>query len=234
MFSDGGGRSADIPPHVKHKFTDHREQPAGICNVYSSPDYAAGAKRKRTDEGAPHRVVDVWKNSDVRIGISGWTYPPWRGGTFYPKGWPQKRELEYASWQVNSIEINGSFYSLHRPESYQAWYNATPEGFLFSVKGGRFITHFKRLKEVETPLANFFGSSSSLRPQSEKRIGNRVKVALLPLAGGVYQSVRSERRFAFPNCLKNPANSGPVPTAKSPHQSESRLFPHYRVLGLLR
>ena len=109
--------------------------------------------------------------------------------------------------------------------------NATPEGFLFSVKGGRFITHFKRLKEVETPLANFFGSSSSLRPQSEKRIGNRVKVALLPLAGGVYQSVRSERRFAFPNCLKNPANSGPVPTAKSPHQSESRRFPHYRVLG---
>ena len=143
---------------MKHKFTYHREQPAGICNVYSSPDYAAGAKRKRTDEGAPRRVVDVWKNSDVRIGISGWTYPPWRGGTFYPKGWPQKRELEYASRQVNSIEINGSFYSLHRPESYQAWYNATPEGFLFSVKGGRFITHFKRLKDVETPLANFFAS----------------------------------------------------------------------------
>src|SRR6476620_12583901 len=96
--------------------------------------------------------------SQIRIGISGWTYPPWRGGTFYPKGWPQKRELEYASQQVNSIEINGSFYSLHRPESYQAWYNATPEGFLFSIKGGRFITHFKRLKDVETPLANFFAS----------------------------------------------------------------------------
>lgn len=120
--------------------------------MYSSPDHAGA------DAGAPHRVVDVWKNSDIRIGISGWTYPPWRGGTFYPKGWPQKRELEYASRQVNSIEINGSFYSLQRPESYQAWYNATPEGFLFSVKGGRFITHFKRLKDVETPLANFFAS----------------------------------------------------------------------------
>jgi uncharacterized protein YecE (DUF72 family) len=69
--------------------------------------------------------------SQIRIGISGWTYPPWRGGAFYPKGWPQKRELEYASHQVNSIEINGSFYSLQRPESYKAWHRATPDGFLF-------------------------------------------------------------------------------------------------------
>ena len=94
----------------------------------------------------------------VRIGISGWTYPPWRGGKFYPKKLPQKRELEYASRQVNSIEINGSFYSLQRPESYLAWYQATPEDFIFSVKAGRFITHIKRLKDVETPLANLFAS----------------------------------------------------------------------------
>ena len=94
----------------------------------------------------------------LRIGISGWTYPPWRGGTFYPAGWPQKRELEYASRQVNSIEINGTFYSLQRPESFAAWYEATPEDFVFAIKGGRFITHLKRLNEVETPLANFFAS----------------------------------------------------------------------------
>ena len=93
----------------------------------------------------------------IRIGISGWTYPPWRG-RFYPKGWPQHRELEYAARQVSSIEINGSFYSLQRPESYRAWYEATPEGFVFSIKGSRFITHMKRLKDVETPLANFFAS----------------------------------------------------------------------------
>jgi len=92
-----------------------------------------------------------------RIGISGWTYPPWRG-VFFPKGWPQKRELEYASRQVNSIEINGSFYSLQRPTSYPAWYAATPDDFIFAVKAGRFITHIKRLKNVETPLANFFAS----------------------------------------------------------------------------
>src|SRR3989442_2828273 len=93
----------------------------------------------------------------IRVGISGWTYPPWRG-VFFPKKWPQTRELGYASRQVNSIEINGSFYSLQRPASYRAWYEARPDGFVFAVKAGRFITHIKRLKNVETPLANFFAS----------------------------------------------------------------------------
>jgi uncharacterized protein YecE (DUF72 family) len=93
----------------------------------------------------------------TRIGISGWTYGPWRG-TFYPPKWPQKRELECASRQVNSIEINGSFYSLQTPKSYQTWYAQTPEDFVFSVKGGRYITHMKKLKDVRTPLANFLAS----------------------------------------------------------------------------
>jgi uncharacterized protein YecE (DUF72 family) len=95
--------------------------------------------------------------SDLRIGISGWTYGPWRG-TFYPKGLTQKRELAYASRQLNSIEINGSFYSLQRPSSYELWRDQTPEGFVFAVKAGRFITHMKKLKGVETALANFFAS----------------------------------------------------------------------------
>ena len=95
--------------------------------------------------------------STIRIGISGWRYPPWRG-VFYPEGLAQKRELEFASRQVSSIEINGSFYSLQRPSSYRRWYRATPEGFCFSVKGARYVTHILRLKEVQTPLANFFAS----------------------------------------------------------------------------
>jgi uncharacterized protein YecE (DUF72 family) len=95
--------------------------------------------------------------ADVRIGISGWRYPPWRG-TFYPKGLTQARELEYASGRLNSIEINGSFYALQRPESFRRWAEQTPEGFVFSIKGPRFITHMKRLRDVETPLANFFAS----------------------------------------------------------------------------
>lgn len=94
---------------------------------------------------------------ELRIGISGWTYPGWRGA-FYPEGLVQRRELAYASRTMNSIEINGSFYSLQRPSSYRKWYEATPDGFVFAVKGSRFITHMKKLRDVEGPLANFFAS----------------------------------------------------------------------------
>jgi uncharacterized protein YecE (DUF72 family) len=93
----------------------------------------------------------------VRTGISGWRYPPWRG-VFYPPGLPQRRELEYASRRLRTIEINGSFYSLQRPESYARWAAEAPEDFLFSVKGPRFVTHLKKLAGVEAPLANFFAS----------------------------------------------------------------------------
>jgi uncharacterized protein YecE (DUF72 family) len=93
----------------------------------------------------------------IRIGISGWRYGPWRG-VFYPKGLPQRRELEFASRMMGTIEINGSFYSLQRPEFYAEWRDETPEGFVFAVKGRRFITHMKRLNDIETPLANFLAS----------------------------------------------------------------------------
>ena len=92
-----------------------------------------------------------------RVGISGWTYAGWRGD-FYPKGLPHRRELEYAASRLTSIEINGSFYSLQRPSSYQRWHDETPDDFVFAVKGGRFITHMKRLRDVDAPLANFFAS----------------------------------------------------------------------------
>jgi uncharacterized protein YecE (DUF72 family) len=93
----------------------------------------------------------------VRIGVSGWRYAPWRGN-FYPKGLPQRAELEFAASCFPSIEINGSFYSLQAPRSWQAWYDATPAGFVFAVKGPRYITHMLRLKQIERPLANFFAS----------------------------------------------------------------------------
>lgn len=92
--------------------------------------------------------------SDIRIGISGWRYGPWRKD-FYPKGLKQDDELAFASRAVNSIEINGSFYSLQTPERYLGWREATPEGFVFAVKGPRYITHVRRLKEIEEPVANF-------------------------------------------------------------------------------
>ena len=94
----------------------------------------------------------------IRIGVSGWRYPPWRGGAFYPRGLAQSRELEYAARKLPSVEINGSFYSLQLPQSYARWRNQTPPEFVFSVKGGRYITHMLRLRRIETALANFFAS----------------------------------------------------------------------------
>ena len=93
----------------------------------------------------------------TRIGISGWTYPPWRG-VFYPPKLPHRSELAYASSKMNSIEINGSFYALQRPTSYVTWREQTPDDFVFSVKGGRFITHLKKLRDVDIALANLFAS----------------------------------------------------------------------------
>jgi uncharacterized protein YecE (DUF72 family) len=95
--------------------------------------------------------------AQARVGTSGWRYPPWRR-TFYPEGLAQRRELEHLSRCVDTIEINGSFYSLQRPENYRAWAAETPDDFVFAVKGGRFITHLKQLRDVEQPVANFFAS----------------------------------------------------------------------------
>lgn len=93
----------------------------------------------------------------IRVGISGWTYAPWRG-IFYPERLPHARELAYAAERFSTIEINGSFYCLQRPASFLRWAAATPDDFIFSVKGSRFITHMLRLRNVEQALANFFAS----------------------------------------------------------------------------
>jgi uncharacterized protein YecE (DUF72 family) len=94
---------------------------------------------------------------EIRIGMSGWTHDCWRN-TFYPKEITRKKELEYASRQVSSIEINGTFYALQKPHTYQKWHDETPEDFIFAVKAPQFITHVLRLKEVEEPLSTFMAS----------------------------------------------------------------------------
>lgn len=91
----------------------------------------------------------------IRIGISGWRYPGWRR-TFYPPGLPQRAELAFAASHFTTIELNGSFYSLQRPESFVRWRQQTPDGFIFSVKGSRYLTHMLKLKAIEQGLANFF------------------------------------------------------------------------------
>lgn len=100
-------------------------------------------------------------SAEIRIGMAGWIYAPWRG-SFYPKGLTQKKELEFASRKVNSIELNATFYGGQRPESFAGWDQETPEDFKFSIKGAQRITHIKRLKDIEEPLA-YFVSQGFLR-----------------------------------------------------------------------
>ena len=97
------------------------------------------------------------KHGRVRIGVSGWRYGPWRG-VFYPDGLRQKDELAFLATQFPSVEINGTFYSLQRPENFRVWHDETPADFVFAVKGSRYITHMLRLTRIEKPLANFFAS----------------------------------------------------------------------------
>jgi uncharacterized protein YecE (DUF72 family) len=93
----------------------------------------------------------------ARVGISGWQYARWRGD-FYPRGLPQRAELSYAASMLSTIEVNASFYSLGRPSTYRRWYDEVPAQRLLAVKGGRFVTHMRRLRDVRTPVANFFAS----------------------------------------------------------------------------
>ena len=97
------------------------------------------------------------KHGDIRIGVSGWTYRPWRGN-FYPAKLVQRQELSYAAHQFNALEINGTFYGMQVPKAFRKWTGAVPEGFVFAVKGPRYLTHMLRLKDPEPPLANFFAS----------------------------------------------------------------------------
>src|SRR5450631_1350471 len=93
----------------------------------------------------------------IRIGIGGWTYGPWRG-TFYPDKFPQKRELEYVSRQLTSIEINGTYYGSQKPASFAKWRDETPDGFVFSVKAPRFAMNREVLAGAESTIARFFAS----------------------------------------------------------------------------
>ncbi|PPK96160.1 uncharacterized protein YecE (DUF72 family) [Kineococcus xinjiangensis] len=93
----------------------------------------------------------------VLVGTSGWTYPEWRG-QFYPRGLPQRQELEHLAARVASVEVNASFYALQRPESYRSWAQRTPAGFVLAVKGERSATHRKHLVDVEADVAAFVAS----------------------------------------------------------------------------
>jgi len=112
----------------------------------------------------------------IRTGIGGWVYPDWRKGVFYPEGLAQKRELEWASRQLGAIEINGTYHSLQKPESFRKWREATPDGFQFAVKGSSYVTNRKVLASAGESLAKFFG-------QGIEELGDRLGPILWQLMG---------------------------------------------------
>jgi len=144
----------------------------------------------------------------IRIGISGWRYKGWRG-SFYPDDLPQRKELEFASRQLNTIELNGSFYSLQRPESFQNWFDSTPDDFQFAIKGSRFVTHVRRLREIEAPLANFFA-------QGVLRLGKKLGPFLWQFPPSFkFDPDRFEEFFAnLPRTMKEAAKLGQKHDAK--------------------
>jgi uncharacterized protein YecE (DUF72 family) len=97
------------------------------------------------------------KGGRIRVGVGGWTFEPWRG-VFYPDGLAQKRELEYASRQLTSIEINGTYYGSQKPESFAKWRDESPEDFVFALKGPRFATNRRVLAEAGASIERFFAS----------------------------------------------------------------------------
>ncbi len=111
------------------------------------------------------------KNSssgEIRVGIGGWTYEPWRGGMFYPKGYAQARELQHASRAVTSIEINGTFYSTQKPTSFRKWAEETPDDFVFAVKAHRLATNRRVLAEAGPSIERFVTSGLS---ELKKKLG---------------------------------------------------------------
>jgi uncharacterized protein YecE (DUF72 family) len=100
----------------------------------------------------------VNRRPSIRVGIGGWTFEPWRGGAFYPRGLPQRRELEFASRHLTSIEINGTYYGSQKPESFARWREETPDGFVFALKGPRFTTNRRVLAEAGASIERFLSS----------------------------------------------------------------------------
>ena len=120
------------------------------------------ATRAKTASNPDARDASIRKASRIRAGIGGWTYAPWRDN-FYPKGFVQKRELEYASRHVTAIEVNGTFYGAQKPATYASWREQTPDGFVFSLKAPRYATERKQLAGAGSTIKGFvFGGIAEL------------------------------------------------------------------------
>lgn len=180
----------------------------------------------------------------IRIGVSGWTYRPWRG-TFYPPELVQKRELQFAASQFNALEINGTFYGMQTPRAFRSWAEAVPEGFVFAVKGPRYLTHMLKLKGAEAPLANFFASGPLAMgeklgpilwqfPERFRFDSERIEQFFQMLPRDTAQAAALAQRHD--HRLKAPADLGDGPVRRLRHAMEIRheSFRDPAFTGLLR
>ena len=155
------------------------------------------------------------KGVSIRIGTSGWTYRHWQG-TFYPDKWPQSQWLEYYTRHFNTVELNATFYRLPNPTTFNNWKERTPDNFLWSVKGSKFITHTRRLENPVEPLDRLYKAAAGL--------GEKLGVILFQLPPGLAFDEEVFRNFC---------------TSLDPHVRYALEIRHPswindRVFGLLR
>jgi uncharacterized protein YecE (DUF72 family) len=160
----------------------------------------------------PNQATPTYARPRTLVGTSGWRYRSWRGD-FYPTGLVQRRELEYISRRLATVEINGSFYSLQRPSSYRRWRQETPDGFVFGVKGGRYVTHMLRMRGVESALANFFASGVLLL---EEKLG--------PVLWQLPERVTFDAREVDEFCAQLPMTLGDAVALASRHTDKVAEF----------
>lgn len=144
----------------------------------------------------------------IRTGIGGWIFPGWRGGAFYPRGLSHAGELGFASRAVAAIEINATYYRLQKPDSFRAWREATPPGFVFTLKGSRFVTNRRELAGAGEALDRFFG-------QGVGELGDRL--------GPILWQLMTTKRFE--------ANDVAAFFALLPQQLEGRALRHAIEVG---
>lgn len=112
----------------------------------------------RNTPASPSRAASAARQAPIRVGIGGWTFPPWRNGVFYPADLPQSRELEYAASKLTAIEVNGTFYGSQKPTTFAVWAEQVPDDFIFSLKGPRYATHRRNLGEAGESVQRFMDS----------------------------------------------------------------------------
>jgi uncharacterized protein YecE (DUF72 family) len=183
--------------------------------------------------------------AEIHVGVSGWRYKSWRGD-FYPQGLPQRRELEHIASRMTSVELNGSFYSLQRPTTYARIVEQTPDGFPVAVKGGRFITHLKRLAGVDEALANFFASGVLLLgdrlgpvlwqlpanfPFDAQRLARFLRLLPRDHAAAAELAGRHDDKLSADRAVTEPVTDGPIRHALEPRHAS---YGEPAALDLLR